>query len=378
MERKFMKGSEAIAEAAIRGGCRFFSGYPITPQNEIPEYFARRAPEVDGFSFRQGESEVASVNMVMGAAASGARAMTSSSSPGVALKSEGMSYIAGSALPMVLCSVMRGGPGIGSIQPSQQDYWQATKAMGNGGFKMLVFAPHTVQEAVDMTYTAFDYAERDHNPVCILADGCIASMMEPVSLPEFVSDEDIEKARDKRNYYITIGKGKHADGKHVEISSGAGRVKADVEFMKSYGDIGADYGVRGEVSNRSMAAMFKRWAEKDVAYEEYMMDDAEIVIAAYGTAARVSKAAIAVLRKEGIKAGLLRPILVNPFPTAAFKSLDPKKIKHILDVEMSIPGQMLEDVEHAVQGAIPISTCLRSCGVIISREEIVAAVRNLK
>lgn len=375
MERQFMKGSEAIAEAAIRGGCRFFSGYPITPQNEIPEYFSRRAPDVKGFVFRQGESEVASVNMVMGASAGGARAMTSSSSPGVALKSEGMSYIAGSGLPMVLCSVMRGGPGIGSIQPSQQDYLQATKAMGNGGFRMIVFAPHTVQEAVDMTYKAFEYAERDSNPVVVLADGCIASMMEPVSLPDFISDDELQKVRDKRAYYTTIGKGKHADGKHLDIGSGGGRAKADVEFMKDFKPFPNTS--PSEINSQSMDALYKRWAKEEIDFEEYMMDDAEICIASYGTAARVCKAAIAVLRKEGIKVGMIRPKVVYPFPTDAYRNLDPKKIKHIVDVEMSIPGQMLEDVEAAVRGAIPISTCLRSGGVIISREEIVDAVKAL-
>ena len=189
MARVLMKGCEAIAEAAVRAGCRFFAGYPITPQNEIPEYFARRLPEVGG-NFVQGESEVASVNMVYGAAAAGTRSMTSSSSPGIALKSEGISYCAAARVPIVYSNISRGGPGVGAIQPAQQDYFQATKASGNGGFRMMVLAPSTVQEAVDLTYAAFDYADRDMNPVLILADGVIGTMMEPVELPEMKSDEE--------------------------------------------------------------------------------------------------------------------------------------------------------------------------------------------
>ena len=190
MARVLMKGCEAIAEAAVRAGCRFFAGYPITPQNEIPEYFARRLPEVGG-NFVQGESEVASVNMVYGAAAAGTRSMTSSSSPGISLKSEGISYCAAARVPIVYSNISRGGPGVGAIQPAQQDYFQATKASGNGGFRMMVLAPSTVQEAVDLTYAAFDYADRDMNPVLILADGVIGTMMEPVELPEMKSDEEI-------------------------------------------------------------------------------------------------------------------------------------------------------------------------------------------
>ena len=190
MARSFMKGCEAIAEAAVRAGCRFFAGYPITPQNEIPEYFARRMPEVGG-TFVQGESEVASISMVYGAASAGTRSMTSSSSPGVALKSEGISYCAAARIPIVYANISRGGPGVGSIQPAQQDYFQATRASGNGGFQMMVLAPSTVQEAVDLTYAAFDLADRDRNPVLILADGVIGTMMEPVVLPEMKSPEEI-------------------------------------------------------------------------------------------------------------------------------------------------------------------------------------------
>ena len=199
-----MKGCEAIAEAAVRAGCRFFAGYPITPQNEIPEYFSRRMPEVGGV-FVQGESEVASVNMVYGAASMGTRSMTSSSSPGIALKSEGISYCASARIPMVYANISRGGPGVGSIQPAQMDYFQATKASGNGGFQMLVFAPSSVQEAVDMTYAAFDYADRDRNPVLILADGVIGTMMEPVVLPEMKSDEEVAAIKASKQSWACVG-----------------------------------------------------------------------------------------------------------------------------------------------------------------------------
>ncbi len=183
MEKRFMKGCEAIAEAAVRGGCRFFAGYPITPQNEIPEYLSWRLPEVGG-AFVQGESEVASINMVYGASATGKRAMTSSSGPGISLKAEGISYLASAQLPAVIVNISRGGPGLGSIQPAQSDYLQATKALGHGGFRAMVFAPATLQEAVDLTYNAWEYAERDRNPVLILMDGCLGAIMEEVELPE--------------------------------------------------------------------------------------------------------------------------------------------------------------------------------------------------
>ena len=208
MARVFMKGCEAMAEAAVRAGCRFFAGYPITPQNEIPEYMSRRLPEVGGH-FVQGESEVASVNMVYGAASAGTRAMTSSSSPGIALKSEGISYCAAARIPIVYINVARGGPGVGSIQPAQMDYMQATKASGNGGFEMRVFAPSTVQEAVDFTYRAFDLADQDRNPVLILADGVIGTMIEPVVLPEMRSDEEVAASRSDPDYSKKTGIGNY-------------------------------------------------------------------------------------------------------------------------------------------------------------------------
>ena len=204
MARVFMKGCEAMAEAAVRAGCRFFAGYPITPQNEIPEYMSRRLPEVGGH-FVQGESEVASVSMVYGAAASGTRSMTSSSSPGISLKSEGVSYCASARVPMVYINVARGGPGVGSIQPAQMDYLQATKASGNGGFRMRVFAPATVQEAADMVYAAFDYADRDRNPVLILSDGVVGTMMEPVELPPMKTEEEVAAIKESKRSWAIVG-----------------------------------------------------------------------------------------------------------------------------------------------------------------------------
>lgn len=353
MSRIFMKGCEAIAEAAVRAGCRFFAGYPITPQNEIPEYFARRLPEVGG-NFVQGESEVASISMVYGAASTGTRSMTSSSSCGISLKSEGISYCASARIPMVYANISRGGPGVGSIQPAQQDYLQATKASGNGGFQMMVFAPDSVQEAVDMTYKAFDYAQRDRNPVLILCDGVIGTMMEPVILPEMKSDEEVAALKEANKDWACVGHGKDVERGWIQPGRWRGLEDANIET----------------------AAMYATW-EKDVQVEEYFVDDAEIVIAAYGVSARTAKSAIDILRKEGIKVGLIRPITVHPFPYNAFEKLDYTKVKVVLDVEMSIPAQLIYDVKLGVKDRCPIETCLRSGGQIMSRNAILAAVRKL-
>ena len=345
-ERIFMKGTEAMAEAAVRAGCRFFAGYPITPQNEIPEYMSRRLPEVGG-TFIQGESEVASVNMLYGAASTGIRAMSSSSSCGISLYSEGVSYCASARIPMVYINVQRGGPGIGAIQPSQQDYNQATKASGNGGFRMIVFAPDSVQECVDMVYEAFDYAERDQNPVLILTDGVMGTMMEPVVLPPMKSDEELAKSREKFLPRAIIG---HPLGQMATCRPG------------SVGD-------GHEQVNIDAAAMYARW-DKDIRVEEYMVDDAEIIFAAYGISARISRAVVRELREQGIKAGLIRPITISPFPYNAFECLDFSKVKGIIDVEMSIPAQMKWDVEYAVKGRCPIKEVLRSGGQLLTNDQV--------
>ncbi|WP_209345359.1 3-methyl-2-oxobutanoate dehydrogenase subunit VorB [Flavonifractor sp. AGMB03687] len=356
MARVFMKGCEAIAEAAVRAGCRFFAGYPITPQNEIPEYFSRRMPEVGG-TFVQGESEVASVNMVYGAASAGTRSMTSSSSPGIALKSEGISYCAAARIPMVYANISRGGPGVGSIQPAQMDYFQATKASGNGGFQMMVFAPSTVQEAVDMTYKAFDYADRDRNPVLILADGVIGTMMEPVVLPEMKSDEEVAAIKESKKGWACIGH------------------KLDYA-NRSWIQPGQWSTARMQEVNEEAAALYASW-EKDVQVEEYQVADAEIVLTAYGISARICKSAVDLLRAEGIKAGLIRPITVHPFPYEAYDHIDYTKCKAVLDVEMSIPAQFVADVEVGVKERCPIETCLCSGGNIMSRDKVIAAAKKI-
>lgn len=356
MARVLMKGCEAIAEAAVRAGCRFFAGYPITPQNEIPEYFARRLPEVGG-SFVQGESEVASINMVYGAASVGARSMTSSSSPGIALKSEGISYCAAARIPMVYANISRGGPGVGAIQPAQQDYFQATKASGNGGFEMIVLAPATVQEAVDLTCKAFELADRDRNPVLILADGVIGTMMEPVELPEMMSDEEIAAIRESKKKWACIGH--PLDYAHrAWIQPG----QWDTNKMQAV--------------NEEALRLYNSW-EKDVMVEEYCTEDAEVVITAYGISGRIAKSVVEMMRAEGKKVGLIRPITVHPFPKASFEKLDYGTCRAILDVEMSIPAQLAEDVDHAVRGRCPIETCLCSGGNIMSREAVVKAVEKL-
>lgn len=356
MARVLMKGCEAIAEAAVRAGCRFFAGYPITPQNEIPEYFARRLPEVGG-SFVQGESEVASINMVYGAASVGTRSMTSSSSPGIALKSEGISYCAAARIPMVYANISRGGPGVGAIQPAQQDYFQATKASGNGGFEMIVLAPATVQEAVDLTCKAFELADRDRNPVLILADGVIGTMMEPVELPEMMSDEEIAAIRESKKKWACIGH--PLDYAHrAWIQPG----QWDTNKMQAV--------------NEEALRLYNSW-EKDVMVEEYCTEDAEVVITAYGISGRIAKSVVEMMRAEGKKVGLIRPITVHPFPKAFFEKLDYGTCRAILDVEMSIPAQLAEDVDHAVRGRCPIETCLCSGGNIMSREAVVEAVEKL-
>ncbi len=356
MTRVLMKGCEAIAEAAIRAGCRFFAGYPITPQNEIPEYFSRRLPEVGG-SFVQGESEVASINMVYGASAVGVRSMTSSSSPGIALKSEGISYCAAARLPIVYCNISRGGPGVGAIQPAQQDYFQATKASGNGGFQMLVFAPASVQEAVDLTYQAFEYADRDRNPVLILADGVIGTMMEPVILPEMISEKEVAKRKEEKRKWACVG---HDFEK--EPKSWIQPCRWDTNQMQAL--------------NEDAAALYETW-EKDVRVEEYKIQDAEIVITAYGISGRIAKAAADHMRRNGKKVGVIRPVTVSPFPYKAYDHINYDICRGILNVEMSIPAQFVKDVEAGVKGRALIETCLCSGGNIMSREAVIEAVNKM-
>ena len=352
----FMKGCEAIAEAAVRAGCRFYAGYPITPQNEIPEYMARRLPQVGGV-FVQGESEIASVNMVYGAGAGGTRSMTSSSSVGISLKSEGISYCAGAQVPMVYVNMQRGGPGVGTIQAAQQDYFQATKASGNGGFKMIVLAPSTVQEAVDMTYQAFDLAERDRSPVLILGDGVIGTIMEPVVLPEMKSDEEVAALKAANREWAIVGHSR--DEKRGFLDPGYWSTDMQEEH------------------NRNLDAMYRRWEENDVQVEELFLEDAELVFVAYGTSARIAKNAMELLRAEGFKVGMIRPKTVSPFPVKSFDKINYDLCKCVLDIEMSIPAQMVYDVKLAVKERGAVDTCLRSGGNLIERDDIIRKAREI-
>ena len=350
MEKRFMKGCEAIAEAAVRAGCRFFAGYPITPQNEIPEYLSWRLPEVGG-AFVQGESEVASINMVYGAAATGKRALTSSSGPGISLKAEGISYLASAQLPAVIVNISRGGPGLGSIQPAQSDYLQATKALGHGGFRAMVFAPATLQEAVDLTYNAWEYAERYRNPVMILMDGCLGAIMEEVELPEMKNSnpEDIEEWCLDR-----IG----------------GRIESHMITP-----ILPEPAL--ELLNKGKAMQYKMWEMLDTKVEEFMLDDAEYVVVAYGIAARVAKEAILRLREEGYKVGMVRPITLYPFPKASLNNLDYSKVKGVIDIEMTIPAQMREDIELQVKERCPVHEYGRSGGMLLDDEGVYEAIAEI-
>ena len=328
MALTLMKGSEAIAEAAIRAGARFFFGYPITPQTEIPEYMSARMPEIGG-CFLQAESEVAAINMVYGAAGTGERVITSSSSPGVSLKQEGISYIASAKLPCVILNVMRGGPGLGSIQASQGDYFQATKGGGNGDYHLLTYAPASIQEAIDIMMFAFEKAEKYRIPVLFLADGIIAQMMEPVEMPEMV---DFKVDPEKKPWAATGWKPGDDPAKRAVINS----LYIETEALSKH--------------NESLQATYREIEKNEVLWENYKTDDAEYVITAFGTVARVVKSAVDELRAEGVKVGLFRPISVWPFPTAALRETAVREdVKAVLDVEVN-EGQMLEDVKLAING----------------------------
>ena len=349
MGQKFlMKGNVAIAEAAIRNGCMHFFGYPITPQTEVSAYMSKVMPKIGG-TFLQAESEIAAINMVLGAASCGVRAMTSSSSPGISLKSEGVSYIAGSDVPCVILNVMRGGPGLGGIQPSQADYWQATKALGHGDFQLIVLAPATVQEIVDLMGTAFDLADQYRMPALILADGMLGQMMEPVEFPE--KKEAPAGAKD----YATTG----TQGKRKPNIINSLYLQAPVL----------------EQTIRDRFARYEQVKQNEVRVEEYACDDAEIITVAYGATARVVKGAVDMARAEGIKAGLIRPITVWPFPTETIAKAA-EKARGMLVVEMSM-GQMVEDVRLAVNGRCGVSFFGRTGGVVPSPAEVLAEIKKL-
>ena len=345
-DKVLMKGNEAIAEAAIRCGCKYFFGYPITPQNELPEYMSKMLPKVGG-TFIQAESEVAAINMVLGVAAVGERVMTSSSSPGISLKTEGISYMAGSDLPCLIVNMQRGGPGLGGIQPSQADYFQAVKAPGHGDFKCIVFAPATVQEMVDCTFEAFDLSDVYRMPAIMLGDGALGQMMEPVCLDYNGTDKKIDKLWACGN----------KDGKRRIVNS----LYIDPEELESI------------VNER-----YKKYDEimkKEVRYENYMTDDAEILIVAYGITARIAKSAIKMAREADIKVGLLRPITLWPFPEKEINELA-GKVKKILTVELNM-GQMVEDVKLAVNGKAPVEFAGRTGGIVITPDEVFEKIKEI-
>lgn len=347
-DKVLMKGNEAIAEAAIMAGCRHYFGYPITPQTEIAAYLAKRMPKIGGV-FLQAESEIAAINMVYGVAGTGKRVMTSSSSPGIALKAEGISYLAGADLPCLIVNVQRGGPGLGGIQPGQADYSFVTRGPGHGDFRLIVLAPASVQEMAGLTMQGFDLADKYRMGVMILADGTMGQMMEPVEL----SAQDV-KTYDKP----WAATGTDCKRKHNVINS-LSLNPAELERF-----------------NLERGQRYAQVERSEVMYDEFMMEDAEYCVVAYGITARVSKNAIVEARKQGIKVGMLRPITLWPFPKQALCAAA-DKVKAFLCVEMSM-GQMQEDVELAVRCKKPVALCSRVGGMIPSPEEVLAAIQNLK
>jgi 2-oxoglutarate/2-oxoacid ferredoxin oxidoreductase subunit alpha len=343
-----MKGNEAIALAAIKANCDAFFGYPITPQNEIPEYLSKYMKEHHRV-FVQAESEVAAINMVYGAAGAGKRVMTSSSSVGIALKQEGISYLAGAELPCLIVSVMRAGPGLGGIQPSQADYFQATRGGGNGDYRVIVFAPESIQETVDLIKEGFDVADIYRNPVMILADGLIGQMMESVDL-----DKPVKKRHIEPKDYATIGTDFH-EGRNV-ISS----VGLDPVYLEKH--------------NRDLQAKYKEVIKHETMYEMINMDNAEYVIVAYGTVARIVRSSLEMLKEKGINVGLIRPISLWPYPKKAF-DLIPSTCKGILVAEMSM-GQMLDDVLISNKGRHKVAFYGRAGGIVPEPEEFVDAIMN--
>ncbi len=347
-EKVLMKGNEAIAEAAIRAGCMHYFGYPITPQTELAAYMAKRMPKVGG-TFLQAESEIAAINMVYGVASTGKRVMTSSSSPGVSLKQEGISYLAGADLPALIVNVQRGGPGLGGIQPSQSDYFQATKGGGHGDYHLIVLTPASVQEMADLTFLAFDLSDKYRVPAMLLADGTMGQMMEPVVLPE----------------------------PHASVIDKPWAVTG-TQMRREHNIINSLYLVPEELEKTNIERFerYKTIEENEARYESFMTDDADIVVVAFGIAARVSKNAVAAARREGIKAGLIRPITVWPFPKKPIAELA-EKVKGFISVELSM-GQMIEDIRLAASCKCPVELCGRTGGMIPTPEQVLEAIRKMQ
>ena len=351
MAKELWKGNEAIAEAAIRAGCDCYFGYPITPQSEVPEYMSSHMPK-NGRVFVQAESELAAINMVYGAGGCGLKAMTSSSSPGISLKQEGISYMVGSEIPAVIVNCMRGGPGLGTIQPGQSDYFQATRGGGNGDYRMVCLAPCNIQEAVDFVQESFDIAFQYRNPCMVVLDGLIGQMMEPIEWKEIPK-------RDLPSIDTWATTGRKGREEHNTLNS----LYIEPELC--------------DVHNQNLAAKYALMEKNEVRWEEVQCDDAELVITAYGTPARIALTAIDVLRAEGYKVGLFRPVTIWPFPEKALHDLAAKDhVKVFLDTEMSSVGQMIDDVRLAVEGQKPIYYTGRAGGVIPAVEEIVEAAKK--
>lgn len=344
-----MKGNEAVAEAAIRAGVDGYFGYPITPQTEIIEYLMEANPaKTTGMVVLQAESEIAAINMVYGGAACGKKVMTSSSSPGISLKQEGITYIAGAELPCLVVNVVRGGPGLGTIQPAQSDYFQATKGGGHGDYHLIVLAPASVQEMADFVGLSFELAFKYRNPVMMLSDGAIGQMMEKVYLSP-------QKERSKVvPEWATTGK----------------PVTRERNIITSL-DLDPN---RQELFNRKLLAKYNEIREKEVRYEEFQCDDAEYLLVAYGTSARVCQKSVQIAREQGIKAGLLRPITLFPFPTKRINELA-NSVKGMLSVEMSA-GQMIEDVLLSVNGKVPVYHFGRMGGIVTTPEEVVESLKS--
>lgn len=344
MAKELWKGNEAVAEAAIRAGCKYFFGYPITPQNEVPEYFSKHLP-LHGGCFIQAESEIAAINMVYGAAGSGVRVMTSSSSPGISLKQEGITYIACAELPAVIVNMMRGGPGLGNIAPSQADYYQATRGGGNGDYRTVVLAPATIQEAVDFTQEAFDIADMYRTPVVVLADGMIGQMMEAIEWHEPPKRELPPKD--------WAANGTKNEREHNIINS----------LFIDAGDC--------TVQNKKLDEKYKLISQNEVRYKITGDEEPEVVFVAYGTTSRIARAACMLLKEKGIKASLFRPITLWPYPTKELRAEANKpSVKAVITVEMSM-GQMIDDVRIAIEGSKPVDFFGTGGGQIPTPQEIV-------
>lgn len=351
MSKILMKGNEAVAEAAMRAGCRLYFAYPITPQSELIEYMAKMMPKVDG-TFLQAESEVAAINMVYGAAGCGKRVMTSSSSPGISLKMEGISYIAGAELPAVIVNVQRGGPGLGDIQPSQSDYFQAVKGGGHGDYRLIVLAPSSVQEFADMAADAFDLADKYRNPVMILSDGLLGQMMEPVEFRTAKTQEEMDQLGKQHNSWC-ICPNEDGDAKHHhEINS----LEIDpVVLEKHVIDLYAKYAVI---------------EKNEIRYDTYnLSDENEILCVAFGSASRIVKSAINELKAQGKSVGLIRPITLWPYPTEAIVKAIGPKVKQVYVFELNT-GQMLDDVKIAVEGRVPVRFWGKVGGIVFTPAEI--------